>query len=60
MTESGVVFALDNLHQLRRLEYQQKYSLLEILIKWGGSFNNCEVFQLRDVKHVFPYGLIIL
>ena len=60
MTESGVVVALEQLQQLRRLEYQQKCSLLEILIKWGGSFNNCEVLQLRDVKHVFPYGLIIL
>ena len=63
VTQSGVVVALEQLQQLRRLEYQQKYSLLEILIKWSDTSSGeraGRVFQLRDVKHVFPYGLIIL
>ena len=65
MTQSGVVVALEQLQQLRRLEYQQKFSLLEILIKWSNTSSSSSeragrVFQLRDVKHVFPYGLIIL
>ena len=62
MTERGVVAALDQLHQLRRLEYQQRFSLLEIIIRWSDT-SSCgagRVLQLRDVKHVFPYGLIIL
>ena len=62
MTERGVVAALDQLHQLRRLEYQQRFSLLEIIIKWSDTSSEGagRVLQLRDVKHVFPYGLIIL
>ena len=63
VTQSGVVVALEQLQQLRRLEYQQKFSLLEILIKWSDTSSGeraGRVFQLRDVKHVFPYGLIIL
>ena len=63
VTQSGVVVALEQLQQLRRLEYQQKFSLLEILIKWSNTSSGeraGRVFQLRDVKHVFPYGLIIL
>ena len=62
MTERGVVAALEQLHQLRRLEYQQRFSLLEIIIRWSDT-SSCgagRVLQLRDVKHVFPYGLIIL
>ena len=62
VTERGVVAALDQLHQLRRLEYQQRFSLLEIIIRWSDTSSEGagRVLQLRDVKHVFPYGLIIL
>ena len=62
VTERGVVAALDQLHQLRRLEYQQRFSLLEIIIKWSDTSSEGagRGLQLRDVKHVFPYGLIIL
>ena len=56
VTERGVMLALDHLASLRRLDYQQKYSLLEILVRWSaGAGAGPRRLQLEDMKHVFPY-----
>ena len=56
VTERGVMLALDHLASLRRLDYQQKYSLLEILVRWSaGAGARPRRLQLEDMKHVFPY-----
>jgi len=61
VTEKGVIFVLEHLLQLRQLEYHQKSSVLEILIKWGSTVTDEErsgkVFKLTEVEHGFPYGL---
>jgi len=61
VTEKGIIFVLENLLMLRQLEYHQKSSVLEILIKWGSNLTDDErsgkVFKLTEVEHGFPYGL---
>ena len=61
VTDKGVMVALEHLENLRQLEYHQKYSLLEILIKWSSNCDNSErmmqLFKLTDIEHGFPYGL---
>ena len=56
--------ALENLKHLRKVEYQQKFSLLEILIMWCASAGRSEkllqLFQITELKHVFPHGLLLL
>ena len=56
--------ALENLKHLRKVEYQQKFSLLEILIMWCASASRREkllqLFQITELKHVFPHGLLLL
>merc|ERR1711952_278419 len=54
VTERGVMLALDHLASLRRLHYQQKCSLLEILVRWSAGAGPRQL-QLVDMKHVFPY-----
>merc|ERR1719422_1761516 len=50
-----------HLENLKQLEYHQKYSLLEILIKWSSNCDNSErmmkLFKLTEIEHGFPYGL---
>ena len=61
VTEKGVMVAVEHLENLKQLEYHQKYSLLEILIKWSSNCDNSErmmkLFKLTDIEHGFPYGL---
>ena len=61
VTDKGVMVALEHLENLKQLEYHQKYSLLEILIKWSSVCDKSErmmkLFSLTDIEHGFPYGL---
>ena len=61
VTDKGVMVALEHLENLKQLEYHQKYSLLEILIKWSSNCDNSErmmkLFKLTEIEHGFPYGL---
>ena len=61
VTERGVMLALEHLQNLRLLEYHQKYSILETLIKWSSNYDNSErmmqLFKLTELEHGFPYGV---
>jgi len=61
VTEKGVMYLIEHLAHLRNLEYHQKCSVLEILIKWSSSFTDEErsekALSLTEVEHGFPYGL---
>lgn len=61
VTEKGVMYLVEHLTHLRILEYHQKSSVLEILIKWSSSFTeeerSCKALKLTEVEHGFPYGL---
>ena len=61
VTERGIMLALEHLANLRLVDYHQKYSVLETLIKWSSNYDNSErmmqQFKLTDVEHGFPYGL---
>ena len=61
VTERGVMLALEHLHNLRLLEYHQKYSILETLIRWSSNYDNSErmmqLFKLTELEHGFPYGV---
>eukprot|EP00092_Neocalanus_flemingeri_P007056 GFUD01007623.1.p1 GENE.GFUD01007623.1~~GFUD01007623.1.p1 ORF type:complete len:628 (-),score=196.56 GFUD01007623.1:149-2032(-) len=61
VTEKGVIYVLEHLLHLRHLEYHQKSSVLEILIKSVSTITDEErsgkVFRLTEVEHGFPYGL---
>ena len=55
VTDKGVIVALEHLEHLRQLDYHQKFSLLEILIRWSSNHHNSErmmqLFQLTDLEH---------
>ena len=61
VTERGIMLALEHLSRLRLVDYHQKYSILETLIKWSSNYDNSErmmqQFRLTEVEHGFPYGL---
>merc|ERR1712168_1726839 len=61
VTEKGVMYLVEHLVNLRSLEYHQKGSVLEILIKWSSSFTDTgrsdKALNLIEVEHGFPYGL---
>jgi len=61
VSDKGVMVALEHLDNLKQLEYHQKFSLLEILIKWSSNCDNSErmmkLFRLTEIEHGFPYGL---
>jgi hypothetical protein len=61
VTEKGVIFVLEHLLHLRQLEYHQKSSVLEILIKCSSTITDTgrseKAFNLTEVEHGFPYGL---
>ena len=64
ITDTGIMVALENLKHLKKVEYQQKFSLLEILIMWCTNRSKSEkmlqFFKITEIKHVFPYGLMFL
>ena len=64
VTEMGVICIIENLVHLKNLEYHQKSSVLEILIKWNSSFTDDErsqkALRLKEVEHSFPNGLPLL
>ena len=53
--------ALEHLEALQHLDYHQKFSLLEILIRWTSNHHNSErmmkLFRLTELEHGFPYSL---
>ena len=61
VTEKGVLCVIEHLLHLRNVEYHQKSSVLEILIKWSCFFTDEERFRkslsLTEVEHGFPYAL---
>ena len=61
VTERGIIVALEHLEQLHQLDYHQKFSMLEILIRWISNHNNSErmmkLFRLTELEHGFPYSL---
>jgi len=61
VTEKGIVCVLENLKVLKVLEYHQKSSVLEILIKWTSKMREEKRLEktlgLTDIEHGFPYGL---
>merc|ERR1711892_124895 len=61
VTEKGVMFVIEQLVQLRSVEYHQKSSVLEILIKWSAKFTDKDrsgkALSLMEVEHSFPYDL---
>ena len=61
VTERGVIVALEHLEALQHLDYHQKFSLLEILIRWTSNHHNSErmmkLFRLTELEHGFPYSL---
>ena len=52
VSDKGVMVALEHLDNLKQLEYHQKFSLLEILIKWSSNCDNSErmmkLFRSRE------------
>ena len=61
MTERGIIFALEHFQHLRQLDYHQRSSLLEIILKWSSNMSEeqrCgKVLRLTEIEHGFPYGL---
>ena len=61
VTERGIIVALEHLEHLHQLDYHQKFSMLEILIRWISNHNNSErmmkLFRLTELEHGFPYSL---
>ena len=61
VTERGVIVALEHLEALHHLDYHQKFSMLEILIRWTSNHQNSErmmkLFRLTELEHGFPYSL---
>eukprot|EP00092_Neocalanus_flemingeri_P009535 GFUD01010263.1.p1 GENE.GFUD01010263.1~~GFUD01010263.1.p1 ORF type:complete len:623 (-),score=247.21 GFUD01010263.1:60-1928(-) len=61
VTERGLRFLLEHLLSLQRVEYHQRSSLLEIMIKWASCMTEAQrvktVLNLTEVEHGFPYGL---
>jgi len=61
VTEKGLRFLLEKVTSLKRVEYHQRSSLMEIMIKWASCMTSEQqsktVLNLTEVEHGFPYGL---
>jgi len=61
VTEKGLRFLLEHLASLKKVEYHQRSSLMEIMIKWASNMTQEQlartVLNLTEVEHGFPYGL---
>eukprot|EP00090_Calanus_glacialis_P027302 TRINITY_DN4299_c0_g1_i4.p1 TRINITY_DN4299_c0_g1~~TRINITY_DN4299_c0_g1_i4.p1 ORF type:complete len:619 (-),score=259.77 TRINITY_DN4299_c0_g1_i4:96-1952(-) len=61
VTEKGLRFLLEHLTSLKRVEYHQRSSLMEVMIKWASTMTEEQqgktVLNLIEVEHGFPYGL---
>jgi len=61
ITEKGLRFLLEHVTTLKKVEYHQRSSLMEIMIKWASNMTQEQqektVLNLSEVEHGFPYGL---
>jgi len=61
VTEKGLRFLLERVTTLKKLEYHQRSSLMEIMIKWVSNMSQDQqdktALNLSEVEHGFPYGL---
>ena len=61
ITEKGLRFLLEHVTTLKKVEYHQRSSLMEIMIKWASNMTQQQqdktVLKLTEVEHGFPYGL---